>query len=228
METLQLWEEKNLIEPEKNYSFNRGIGPNDITVSIKTDSILTPCENTGNKKKWKKNCPKCGKEQFYKTHRSLKSAIGRNNVCVNCRVNPPKTNEWKNKISKSKSGVPNLKVRKRPYEWIFNRLVRTSKNRKLDCTLNFDDFLQLTKTKNCHYCNNLVEWTPFGKSWIRGGNNKTTSTNIDRMDNTKGYIQNNCCVCCDFCNKLKGNKFTYKEMLLLAETIKQIFKKRNE
>ena len=45
---------------------------------------------------------------------------------------------------------------------------------------------------------------------------------LDRKDNTQGYLKDNCVVCCTSCNKLRSNKFTYKEFLLLAPILKQI------
>ena len=47
-------------------------------------------------------------------------------------------------------------------------------------------FVELT-AKECHYC---------GKEGPNG---------IDRVDNSKGYILENCVPCCKHCNYVKGN-----------------------
>lgn len=42
------------------------------------------CENIGNKNVWKKNCPKCGREQVYTSKYTLKYSIVKNTCCNNC------------------------------------------------------------------------------------------------------------------------------------------------
>jgi hypothetical protein len=76
-----------------------------------------------------------------------------------------------------------------------------AKNKNLKFTLSFEEFLNLT-SHNCHYCGS----PPSNK--IEEG--KTTKTfyvysGIDRIDNTKGYIIENCVSCCSICNYAKTN-----------------------
>ena len=55
------------------------------------DTIQNMGNGLGNKisddtiKKWTKNCPKCGREQIYKSQINLKVSIGNNTLCKSCR-----------------------------------------------------------------------------------------------------------------------------------------------
>lgn len=44
----------------------------------------------------------------------------------------------------------------------------------------------------------------------------------DRIDNSKGHLKTNVVPCCCSCNKARGDSFSYEEMLVLGNTIKQI------
>lgn len=48
------------------------------------------------------------------------------------------------------------------------------------------------------------------------------------MCNTIGYVSNNVVPCCMRCNRVKGDHFTYTEMLEFAVTIRGIDSKREE
>jgi predicted RNA-binding Zn-ribbon protein involved in translation (DUF1610 family) len=79
-----IWDEPDLIEQKKNCLNNNAIEPNVIMSVIKNDLIKNQCNDIGNKK-WKKNCPKCGKEQMYSSKYTLKNAIFENKFCNKCR-----------------------------------------------------------------------------------------------------------------------------------------------
>ena len=53
------------------------------TTDINPPSSKNECNDTG--KVWKKNCPKCGKEQVYTTKKILTKAIRQNRQCNQCR-----------------------------------------------------------------------------------------------------------------------------------------------
>jgi len=67
--------------------------------------------------------------------------------------------------------------------------------------LSFEELKTIIR-KPCHYCGDLL--------------NKYNG--IDRMDNTKGYIYNNCVPCCKLCNFKKG-AMKYKDFLEWIERV---------
>lgn len=56
---------------------------NDITNDIKKTFCKKECKDIG--KKWTKNCPKCNKEQFYKSKKSFWNANKLNSICTSCK-----------------------------------------------------------------------------------------------------------------------------------------------
>ncbi len=70
--------------------------------------------------------------------------------------------------------------------------------------------LWLSDNKECHYC---------GTTLIRGegSRKKPNSFTIDRKDSTIGYEFDNMVSCCRRCNVIKGNWFTEKQMLEIAD-----------
>ena len=80
METL--WEEKNLIEQKRNLPNSLITVPSVIINETKNTSVRNVCEDIGNKKIWKRNCPKCGNVRFY----SYKSTWqhSENTLCRSC------------------------------------------------------------------------------------------------------------------------------------------------
>ena len=71
----------------------------------------------------------------------------------------------------------------------------SAKERGLDFSLDRETFERLT-TSNCVYCGvePLQFQTRFSEFKYNG---------IDRVDNTKGYILENCVPCCKLCNRMK-------------------------
>lgn len=109
----------------------------------------------------------------------------------------------------------------RPYEWIYNNLIRCANHNNKSAELTFEDFLEFTQITNCHYCNDTIQWKP--------RNSKKDSNNryyIDRKNNDLGYTKSNCVVCCSLCNLTKNKYFTYEEMLILGKSINTIKKNR--
>ena len=81
---INLWEEKNSIEPKKNFVNKTESELVDFIKNIKIESEKNECEDIGNKKKWKKNCPNCGNEVFYTNEEGLKRSIKNNRNCLKC------------------------------------------------------------------------------------------------------------------------------------------------
>ena len=112
----------------------------------------------------------------------------------------------------SRPGV-SKRLRKRPFEWLYNKLKRQCTFFKRECTLTYDEFLPFTKTNSCAYCGEPVEWQEYSSRYEKNG-----KYNLDRINNKQGYIKNNCVVCCGACNFLKGPR-TKEEFLSRVDKI---------
>lgn len=73
-----------------------------------------------------------------------------------------------------------------------------AKKRGLSWKLSKEQFRNLT-TSNCFYCGKV----PSQKKKQRNFNGEYVYNGIDRVDNTKGYIVENCVSCCKICNYMK-------------------------
>lgn len=152
-------------------------------------------------RRWLCKCD-CGKEAVYVTNQLNKGSA------KSCGC-----------IAKERMVAMNTK-NCRPFEWIYNNLLRCATHNKKEVKLAFEDFLEFTKISKCHYCDDEIEWK------IRGLKSKLNNAYyLDRKDNDKGYTKENCVVCCSLCNLTKHSHFTYDEMLILGKTISEI--KRN-
>ena len=94
----------------------------------------------------------------------------------------------------------------------------TARSRKKRIELPQKDFLEWyeKQEKICVYCG-TKENTAF-RCW------KSGRFQIDRKDNNKSYQLENMALACSICNFIKGNYFTYEEMLKIGEVIKEIRK----
>jgi len=84
---------------------------------------------------------------------------------------------------------------------LFSAYKRGAENREHIFSLEKEVFRKLTSA-NCFYCGDkpLQVCKNNGKSSFFGN---YTYNGIDRLDNTKGYIENNCVTCCFICNQMK-------------------------
>lgn len=62
--------------------------------------------------------------------------------------------------------------------------------------------------KNCHYCRTELN-TDIRKKW----------RSFDRKDNNRGYERDNVVVCCNSCNTVKSDTFSYEQMVKLGQLI---------
>lgn len=111
--------------------------------------------------------------------------------------------------------------RKRPYEHILNELTkRCNTVLNYDIDLNYEDFVNIIKDSNCHYCGKKLIYNPYS----RGSRSKHMSRayQLDRMDNNKGYLINNVVPCCWYCNRMKSDIYTYEEFIKLSPVLKEI------
>ena len=110
--------------------------------------------------------------------------------------------------------------RLRPYESLYNNLIYVAGRRGHSISLTYEDFVNFTHIKECHYCEKPILW----KIWC---GQKTLRHNLDRKDNSIGYSLDNCVVCCHSCNVTKGDRFTYEEFMLFAPILKTIQRRRD-
>ena len=81
---------------------------------------------------------------------------------------------------------------------IYNAYKQGSKARGIYFNLTKEQFRKITQ-ENCSYCG----IPPFKIRVVKGNNGSYTFNGVDRSDNTKGYIIDNCVPCCEMCNRMK-------------------------
>lgn len=129
--------------------------------------------------------------------------------------------------------------RKKPFESLYNRLVRTASKYNHEVQFSYEEFVKFTCEKTCHYCSGPVEWNAYTSQWepkrLRRVKDaeppsriKHTGYNLDRKDNNLGYSVDNCVVCCGWCNRTKGDRFTYEEFMLLSPVLREIQNRRKQ
>lgn len=96
---------------------------------------------------------------------------------------------------------------------IFHEYKRSAKRRNIEFLLTRDEAVNMMR-KNCHYCNRI----PSSISKAKHGNGDFAFSGIDRVDNAKGYVLDNCVPCCKICNTAKNN-LTLDEFLGWVEQI---------
>ena len=89
---------------------------------------------------------------------------------------------------------------------IWHILKSNSRVKKREFLLDKDEFIKwyLAQNKICHYCQ-----LPEGENRLE----------IDRMDNSIGYILTNITLACEQCNGVKGKYLTYNEMKIVGELV---------
>jgi 5-methylcytosine-specific restriction endonuclease McrA len=112
-------------------------------------------------------------------------------------------------------------LRKRPFEWLLNRLRHISSKRGLTVMLTYEEFLEFTQIAECHYCGSTILWTDHNQG--RGN----ARTNLDRKNNALGYSKENCVVACIVCNRIKNNYLSYEDMMELSPVLRRILPQKN-
>jgi hypothetical protein len=103
-------------------------------------------------------------------------------------------------------------MRLRPFEALYNKL----KRQKHFSDLSYEEFLSLTKEKECHYCGESVVWNPYTR------HGSSIATNVDRKDSRIGYTKGNVVTCCTRCNRAKLDHFTYDEWMEIGAVIRKM------
>lgn len=108
--------------------------------------------------------------------------------------------------------IPPLENR---YRDAWRHLRRNCRRRKLTLRLSKRTFRALIDA-NCIYCGK------FPGNRIKYDYIVLLYQGIDRLDNTKGYVEGNVAPCCYRCNSIKGNNLSHEEMILVAQTLKRL------
>lgn len=91
------------------------------------------------------------------------------------------------------------------YRSIYSSYKGNARSRQLNFNVDFDYAVSIMKS-NCHYCG-IEPSNIYMKSYYNA-----TYNGIDRVDNTKGYENDNVVSCCKMCNIAKNNN-TEQEFL---------------
>lgn len=106
-----------------------------------------------------------------------------------------------------------LEKGKAAFNCLYSKYKRSARKRGLIFELSDEQFEKLTK-QNCYYCgkkpNKTMYEAHFNGDYVWNG--------IDRIDNSKGYILDNCVSCCEYCNRGKLTK-TRNEFLEWIEAV---------
>jgi 5-methylcytosine-specific restriction endonuclease McrA len=102
-------------------------------------------------------------------------------------------------------------------EGIYSTLKHYAPRRKIYFNLSRNDFINWynRQSPKCSYC--LRDFKTTVKSDYL--NQKARRLTIDRKNNEKGYSINNLALACRRCNNIKGDYFTYQEMLKIGKII---------
>ncbi len=212
---------------------------------------------------YKKQCPKCGKDQFYAQQPSLRRAINNNSKCPTCLaiyshqkkydtlvgkkfgkwtllrisvqkirgataydckcecgheqmcVGSPLKQGSSTQCKKCANVSSGLKNRLPPFKYLWNRLVRSAECRDIHCNITYEQFIKFVELKQCHYCERTLNW------YVSSKQGNSLACQIDRMDSNKGYVEDNCVVCCKFCNSIKNTFISYALMIKIGQLIKE-------
>lgn len=83
-------------------------------------------------------------------------------------------------------------------------MVTRAKKANIEVGLTEEQFKQIM-TGQCDYCDATVG----------------AGSGIDRKDSNLGYVLGNCVPCCGFCNRVKGKRLNYEEMLVVSNAIQK-------
>lgn len=102
---------------------------------------------------------------------------------------------------------------------VYRHYEKSAEQRNHTFDLSLEEFYKITQ-KKCFYCNIKPSQKSFSKKQKNSKKNPFIYNGIDRVDNDKGYMIDNCVPCCGTCNKMK-RKLSKENFL---EHIKQIYK----
>ena len=112
-----------------------------------------------------------------------------------------------------------------PYAHIYNELKNKRGHKDKIFELTFEEFLEIIKSRECHYCNDEISYHEHTRDW---GKLNSRAHQLDRKNNDLGYTKENVVTCCWECNRLKSDRFTYEEFLQLSPILKKIQSERKQ
>jgi hypothetical protein len=138
--------------------------------------------------------------------------------CKNCGI------DIKSQISqlKTHSGMcRSCSQKKKPYEHILNELVHSCQKRKNhEVSINYDYFINLIKDSKCHYCDKELDFSKHTRD--KYGKYASRAYQLDRMDNSKGYVEGNLVTCCWNCNRMKSDIYSYEDFMKLSPILREL------
>jgi hypothetical protein len=109
------------------------------------------------------------------------------------------------------------------YNTLYLRYKNSAKRRNLHFSISITDLIHISK-QPCHYCKRLYVCKLVSNPQRTNQQSKNEQliyyNGIDRKDNTKGYVLENCLPCCKVCNRAKNNS-SYEEFMEWIECIKK-------
>ena len=133
-----------------------------------------------NKDELRKRCPRCGVNKLVTEFYAVNNINKVSSYCIKC--NKIKAIEW-NKINRAIKG--SKAWYRRRYDQLRYHYKHQRYPRGFDLT--FPQYLNLMK-EICYYCGDKIE-----------------RLGVDRVDNSKGYIESNCVAACPSCNRSKNS-----------------------
>lgn len=108
---------------------------------------------------------------------------------------------------------------------IFSRKRANAKQEGIAFTISKEEFIALYKNQElrCHYC--LLQPANFTKT---GDPFLLTKVNLglDRINTKEGYSLSNVVLCCNRCNTIKGDFFSYEEMKKIAIIVRKRWREK--
>jgi|SRR6185436_8075058 len=120
-------------------------------------------------------------------------------------------NAWyRTKMASDPEWAAKRRNQKKSLKGRYKQLLSQARYKGRECSITYEEYLVLV-AQPCRYCGD--DLSPFGHG-------------LDRVDSSAGYHPNNVVPCCGICNRVKGEVFTYTEMLALGDVIRGIRSKR--
>lgn len=105
--------------------------------------------------------------------------------------------------------------RKSDYSGAYGRLLYNTKTRGIPVYLTLEEFQELCKISDCHYCKIEIRRN------LKSGEKGYRGYLLDRKNNELPYTRENCVPCCWSCNQAKGSRYTYEEFVLITNELKR-------
>lgn len=130
-------------------------------------------------------------KEYYRRHRE--------EICTKLRNSSPekKAKMALTKRQYTKKNHDKITAYRQTTQRRFGNAKSIAKKRELAFELTFEVYAELI-SHPCYYCANKL-----GRSLTGGG--------LDRIDNSKGYVTDNCLSCCTICNRIRNDFLTVEE-----------------